>query len=68
MRVSPNLLITVFIFLGVSFVLLAINSADETIWNVTTIVFMLLATMEFMYAFRFYEFQRKMKQKQKQGK
>lgn len=61
MRFSANTLIFVFTTLGILFVVLAIRSVENTIWNFRTIIFMLLATMEFVYAIRLFNFQQKIK-------
>ncbi|RBW67565.1 DUF4305 domain-containing protein [Bacillus taeanensis] len=69
MKLSPLVLGFLFMGLGIFFTSLAVRNADETIWNTTSMIFMLLATMEFVYAIRFFIFRFKVKQlKKKQNK
>lgn len=54
MRISANTLLVTLFILGIVFVYLAVNSANEagTIWNAASIIFILIASMEFLYAIR----------------
>ena len=62
MKISLNTLIGIFTLLGVIFTILAIKNASETVWNITSMIFMILATIEFVYAIRLYLFKRKINQ------
>lgn len=42
-----------YLLMGILFTILAIGSAGETIWSVTTIIFMFVATLSFLAFFRF---------------
>jgi hypothetical protein len=70
MKLSLSLLLGfVFMGLGILFTSLAVKSADETIWNLSSMMFIILATMEFVYAIRFFIFRFKIQQlKKKQNK
>ncbi|WP_188207160.1 YdiK family protein [Alkalibacillus aidingensis] len=52
MKVSPMFLAWIYILMGILFMYLAIQSADETIWNFATIIFALIATFDFGVAIR----------------
>lgn len=46
MKVSPLTMAVIYFLLGIFFIYVATLSAEETIWNVTTIVLALFATLE----------------------
>lgn len=47
MRTSPKLWANIYFVLGIMFVYVAINSAAESGWNITTILFALFASLDF---------------------
>ncbi|MCP8617828.1 YdiK family protein [Salirhabdus salicampi] len=47
MRASPLFMAAIYFFMGVVFTYIAIQSADETVWNFTTIVLTIVATFDF---------------------
>ncbi|TFB13690.1 DUF4305 domain-containing protein [Filobacillus milosensis] len=52
MKVSPIFLASMYMLMGLAFVYLGLQSADETIWNAGTIIFTVVATFDFIVAFR----------------
>ncbi|SEQ44595.1 YdiK family protein [Piscibacillus halophilus] len=52
MRVSPVFLATMYFLMGLAFVYLALQFADETIWNVPTLIFTIVATFDIGVAIR----------------
>jgi VIT1/CCC1 family predicted Fe2+/Mn2+ transporter len=46
MKVSPRTMAIIYFLLGIFFIYVAILSAEETIWNVTTIILAIFATFE----------------------
>ncbi|PKR76526.1 DUF4305 domain-containing protein [Halalkalibacillus sediminis] len=54
MKISPVFLATIYFLMGIAFTYIAIESATDTIWNLTTIIFMLIATFEFGVAIRMF--------------
>ncbi|GAA0965747.1 hypothetical protein GCM10009575_099440 [Streptomyces rhizosphaericus] len=52
MKISPKTMAAIYFVMGVFFIYIAILSAGETIWNFTTMVLALFATLEFGVSFR----------------
>ncbi|WP_027964063.1 YdiK family protein [Halalkalibacillus halophilus] len=52
MKFSPLFLAIVYAIMGVLFMYIAIETAEETIWNFMTILFAAIATIDFIVAFR----------------
>lgn len=42
-----------YLLMGILFTILATGSAGENIWNITTIILMIVATLSFLAFFRF---------------
>ncbi|MBA2876905.1 YdiK family protein [Thermaerobacillus caldiproteolyticus] len=56
MRTSPLHIALFYFLMGALFTYLAIQSAHETIWNFSTIVLMVIATLDFGTALRMLAF------------
>ncbi|MFD2638026.1 YdiK family protein [Piscibacillus salipiscarius] len=52
MRASPYFLATMYFLMGLAFVYLALQYADDTIWNFATIIFTIVATFDIGVAIR----------------
>lgn len=52
MKASPLFLASMYFFMGLAFLYIAIQSADETIWNFGTIIFTIVATFDFGVALK----------------
>ncbi|MET3683257.1 hypothetical protein ABID56_001348 [Alkalibacillus flavidus] len=61
MKISPIILAWVYIFMGVLFVYLAIETADQTIWNAGTLLFAFIAAIDFGVAIRLFGVNQAMK-------
>jgi hypothetical protein len=59
MRTSPTFMAILYLLLGGLFTYLAIQNGEEGMWNVTTIILMLLATFDFGVSYRFFMLRRK---------
>ncbi|MFA8439348.1 DUF4305 domain-containing protein [Pueribacillus sp. YX66] len=70
MRISANTLLVTLTILGIVFIYLAVNSAKEagTVWNAASIIFILIASMEFLYAFRILQLMNRIKKINKRKK
>lgn len=53
MRTSPYTMALIYVAMGALFTYLAIQSAEETIWNFSTVLLMIIATFDFSTAIRF---------------
>jgi hypothetical protein len=62
MRTSPAFMALLYFSLGGLFTYLAIQNGEESMWNATTIILMLLATFDFSVAYRFFKLNRKINQ------
>ena len=60
MRTSPYTMALIYAAMGALFTYLAIQSAEETIWNFSTILIMIIATFDFSTAIRFILFKKVM--------
>ncbi len=60
MRTSPYTMALIYVAMGALFTYLAIQSAEETIWNFSTILLMIIATFDFSTAIRFILFKKVM--------
>jgi hypothetical protein len=56
MRTSPLNIAFFYFLMGTLFTYLAIESAHESIWNFSTIVLMVMATLDFGVALRMFTF------------
>lgn len=65
MRTSPGVMAIVYLAMGILFTNLAIQWADETIWNTATIVLAIIATLDFGVGIRFLRIYFKTKNKKK---
>jgi len=61
MKVSPLTMAIIYFLMGLFFIYVAILSAEETIWNVITIVLTLFATLEIGVSIRLMNLYIKMK-------
>jgi hypothetical protein len=52
MKISPKTMAAIYFVMGVFFIYIAILSAQDTIWNITTMVLALFATLEFGVSIR----------------
>jgi hypothetical protein len=62
MRTSPTFMALLYFSLGALFTYLAVQQGEDGLWNVTTIILMLLATFDFSVSFRFLLLRRKINQ------
>ncbi|MFC3041634.1 YdiK family protein [Virgibacillus xinjiangensis] len=65
MRVSPLTSAIIYFAMGAVFIYAAIQTADETIWNFTTILLAVVATMDFGVAIRMVNIHLQIKKKNK---
>jgi len=65
MRFNPNSMGLFYFVMGILFTYLAINTAEDTIWSIPTIILMLLATFDFAVSIRMFAFSYKMKKTKK---
>ncbi|WP_243292894.1 YdiK family protein [Bacillus sp. FJAT-47783] len=61
MRFNPNSMGLFYFAMGILFTYLAINSVEESIWTLPTIILMLLATFDFSVSIRMFAFSAKIK-------
>ncbi|WP_206207821.1 YdiK family protein [Virgibacillus profundi] len=66
MRTSPLIMAIVYFIMGIFFVYIAVQSADETIWNFTTVVIALFATLDFGVSIRLISIHFRIKNKKKE--
>ncbi|ASK61225.1 DUF4305 domain-containing protein [Virgibacillus phasianinus] len=52
MRTSPKAMANIYFIMGVLFVYMATQSAGETVWNPTTMLLAIIATLDFGVALR----------------
>ena len=60
-RSSPFTMGVIYLIMGVLFTYLAIGSAQETVWNFSTILLVLVATFDFGVAIRMFLLGKKIK-------
>ncbi|MFC4324322.1 YdiK family protein [Litchfieldia salsa] len=60
-RISPFVMGIIYLLMGLLFTYLAIGSVEETVWNFTTIIFVLVATFDFGVSIRMFLLHRKIK-------
>jgi hypothetical protein len=65
MKVSPRTMAIIYFLMGIFFIYVAILSAEDTIWNVTTIVLALFATLEIGVSIRLMALYYRMKNSKK---
>lgn len=65
MRTTPYTMALIYAAMGTLFTYLAIESAQETIWNFSTVLLMIIATFDFSTSIRFFLY-KKLIQKRKQ--
>jgi hypothetical protein len=61
MKTSPLFMGCMYMFMGIIFTYFAIENAEETIWTMSTILLMLVATFDFGIAIRMFGLNRKLK-------
>ncbi|KGX84317.1 YdiK family protein [Pontibacillus marinus] len=54
MRTSPLFMAFLYFLMGAVFTYIAVQSANETIWNFTTIILAIVATFDFAVAIRLF--------------
>lgn len=54
MRISPRFMGFMYLIIGGLFTTLAIQAADNGIWNFSTIIFMIMATLDFGIALKIF--------------
>lgn len=52
MRISPLFMGFMYLLIGIMFTYLAIQNADNGLWNISTILLMVVATLDFVVAIR----------------
>jgi hypothetical protein len=65
MKVSPLTMAIIYFLMGIFFVYVAILSVEDTIWNVTSIILALFATLEIGVSFRLMGIYIRMKKRKK---
>ncbi|APC47124.1 DUF4305 domain-containing protein [Virgibacillus halodenitrificans] len=65
MKISPRTMAVIYFAMGIFFTYIAIISAGDTIWNVTTMVLALFATLEIGVGIRLIRLHYRMKNKKK---
>lgn len=65
MKVSPKTLGIVYFLLGILFTYVAIQSAEETIWNFLTILLAFFATLDFVVSIRMFIIHSRLKNQKK---
>lgn len=69
MKTSPFFMGIIYLTMGILFTFLAIETAQETVWNFLTLLLIAVATFDYTTAFRFFWFSNQIKKaKQKQNK
>lgn len=63
MRPTPNIIGFIYGAMGVLFTYLAIQSVEETIWNLSTVLLMAVATFDFLYAIRIFNYKKYLEKK-----
>ncbi|CDQ41461.1 MULTISPECIES: YdiK family protein [Virgibacillus] len=66
MKISPKTMAIIYFIMGVFFTYIAILSVDETIWNVTTMVLAVFATLEIGVSIRLISLHFRLKHKKKE--
>lgn len=64
MKTTPYTMSLIYAAMGSLFTYLAIESAQETIWNLPTVILMIIATFDFSTSIRFFLYKRLIKRKQ----
>ncbi|WP_164219695.1 YdiK family protein [Virgibacillus sp. YIM 98842] len=65
MKVSPLTMAIIYFLLGIFFIYVAILSAEDTIWNVTSIILALFATLEIGVSIRLFALYIRLKKSKK---
>ncbi|MFD1363434.1 YdiK family protein [Lentibacillus salinarum] len=65
MKISPKTMGIVYFLLGILFTYVAIQSAEETIWNFLTILLAFFATLDFGVSIRMFNIHFKIKKQKK---
>lgn len=52
MRTSPKTMAIIYFIMGIAFIFIAVRSAEDTVWNMVTILLALVATLDFIVGFR----------------
>jgi len=60
-RTSPLIMAFIYFVMGVLFTILAIGSVEDTIWNFSTVLLMLVATFDFGVSIRLFLLNNKIK-------
>lgn len=63
MRTAPSFMGFLYVFMGFLFTFFAIQQVSNFGWNLWAILLMALAAFDFYMAFRYFSFQRKMRNK-----
>lgn len=65
MKTSPKAMFIIYFVMGTLFTYMAIQSTGESIWNFSTIILAIIATLDFGVGFRMLTIHLKLKQKDK---
>ncbi|MBM7573614.1 YdiK family protein [Aquibacillus albus] len=65
MRTSPLFMASLYFGMGVLFTYIAIQSAEETIWNFITILLAFFATLDFVVSIRLFNLHLKVRKSKK---
>ncbi len=68
MRASPRFFVILYMFMGIGFMYIAFLSVEDTVWNVATIIFVLIAAFDFGAAIKMFGLHRRIKEHQNKDK
>lgn len=64
MKTTPYTMGFIYAAMGALFTYLAIETAQETVWNLSTVLLMIIATFDFTSSIRFFTYKRRLNKKQ----
>ncbi|WP_099157742.1 YdiK family protein [Virgibacillus ndiopensis] len=65
MRTSPKTMAIVYFAMGILFIFIAVRTTEDTVWNFSTIVLAVIATLDFGVAIRLMSVHYRLKNKNK---
>lgn len=63
MRTTPYTMGLIYAAMGVLFTYLAIETSQETVWNLSTVLLMIIATFDFSSSIRFFTYKSRLNKK-----
>ncbi|MBR7554982.1 YdiK family protein [Allobacillus sp. GCM10007491] len=64
MRASPRFFAIIYLLMGLGFMYIAYMSVEDTVWNIATIIFTLIAAFDFGAAIKMFGLHRRLKEQQ----